>query len=196
MTLRALNALLAAHGLALPNLGDIDAQTDRRRDLHRHPRHRRRLRLPVHLRRGAHPGHRHRRGAATARPTSTRTCSPPPGSASARSASLIEVTLRCVRRVRAARRTSGPAALADVLADLRRPGRAATTTSSSTGSPTPTGSRSRPTTGCRSTTGRCPAGAAGSTTTSCPTPSSPAPAGSAGRCPRWCRRSARSPPGR
>ena len=40
-------------GWRMPNLGDIDAQTVAGGARHRHPRHRRRLRLPVHLRRGA-----------------------------------------------------------------------------------------------------------------------------------------------
>ena len=118
MTLRALNDLLAAHGLALPNLGDIDAQTDRRRALHRHPRHRRRrtAACPPSSRRS--PWSPAPARCCAARPTSTRTSSPPPGSASARSASLIEVTLRCVRRLHAARpRTPGAAG--------RRAGRAA-----------------------------------------------------------------------
>ena len=45
-----LNEELAELGLALENLGDIDAQTHRRRDLDRHPRHRRAA--PQHLRPG------------------------------------------------------------------------------------------------------------------------------------------------
>ena len=40
MPLYRLNELLAQHGLAMPNLGDIDQQTISGADLHRHPRHR------------------------------------------------------------------------------------------------------------------------------------------------------------
>ena len=39
ITIRELNTRLAAHELALENLGDIDSQSDRRRDLHRHAWH-------------------------------------------------------------------------------------------------------------------------------------------------------------
>ena len=139
----------------MPNLGDIDAQTISGALSTGTHGTGAAVRLPVHLRRGAHPGHRHRRGAALLGRRDTPTSSPPPGSGSARSASLIEVTLRCVDAfmLRAHER---PAAAGRRAGRPPRPDRRATTTSSSTGSRTPTGRRSRPTTGCRPTTGRCP----------------------------------------
>ena len=57
-----------------------------RRDLDRHPRHRRGRGRAVRAGRGARAGHRHRRAAPGRRPTRTPTCSTWPGSASARSA--------------------------------------------------------------------------------------------------------------
>ena len=96
MTLHALNDLLARHGLALPNLGDIDAQTVAGA-----------ISTGTHgtgagygclstFVDGADPGHRHRRGAALLRRRAPRRLRRRPGRRSARSASLVEVTLRCV----------------------------------------------------------------------------------------------------
>ena len=59
-TLAELNRALEKLGLTLHNMGDIDEQTDRRRDLHRHPRHRRPAVLPQRPGVGARAGHRRR----------------------------------------------------------------------------------------------------------------------------------------
>ena len=73
-------------GLAMTNLGDIDVQTDRGRDLHRHARHRRASSAawPPRCARSSSCSPTAR--CCTARPTRTRTSSPRPGSGSARSA--------------------------------------------------------------------------------------------------------------
>ena len=176
------------HGLALPNLGDIDAQTVAGAIATGTHGTGAGVRLPVHLRRGARPGHRHRRGGALLAPTEH-----PDVFAAARVglgalgvADRGDPALR--GRLRAARRRA-PAPLAEVLG---RPGRALIA-----------GQRPlrvllvpvhRP--GAVKSNNRVPAddrplprlARAGSTTTCWTTPCSAARAGSAGPCPRWPRR--------
>ena len=108
---------------------------------------------------------------------------------------LVEVTLRCVRGVHAARRRAAAAAGRGA----RRPGRAGRGQRPlrvllvSVHRPGPAQAQQQ---GAGRRTGRCRGSAAGSTTSSSRTPSSRACAGSAGRSRPPCRRSARSPPGR
>ena len=65
--IRRLNATLDSLGLALPNLGDIDAQTISGAVLDRHPRHRRSARRAVDVHRGDGDRDRGRLGAPAAR---------------------------------------------------------------------------------------------------------------------------------
>ncbi len=76
ITIRELSRRLLAHGLALENLGDIDVQSDRGRDLHRHARHGRQA--AQHLLAGARAdaGARRRLDAQVLRASATRRCSP------------------------------------------------------------------------------------------------------------------------
>ena len=198
MQLTALNAALAAHGLAMPNLGDIDVQT-----------------ISGALATGTHgtgAGYGclstfvealelvtgDRRGAALLARRAPGRCSTPPGSTSARSACVTEVTLRCVRRVHRCTPTSGrrrwptsgrastthdrrQRSLRVLLVPVHRPGpdQAQQPRRADVGPPA------------------ARAAAAGSTTSSCPTRCSAARAGSAGRCRRSVPTDQRaSPPGR
>ena len=192
MPLSPLNALLAEHGLAMPNLGDIDAQT-----------------VAGAISTGTHgTGAAHSTLASCVEAVTLVTGT---GEVAARrTTDDRDLPGRAARPRRARRPGRGDAALRGrrsrcwpTSGRCRWPrcwpasttGSPATTTSSSTGTRTPTGRSSSATTGCRPTTGRCRGSAAGWTTSSCPTPSSRAPAGSAGRSRRRSRRSARSPPG-
>ena len=111
--------MLAAHGLAMPNLGDIDAQT-----------------IAGALATGTHgtgagygclstfvealdAGHRHRRGAALLRRRATRTSSRAARVGVGALGVVTEVTLRCVDAF-ILRADERPTPLADVLASLRR----------------------------------------------------------------------------
>ncbi len=85
-TLRALNAELGGLGLAMANLGDIDAQTHRGRAVHRDARHRRPAGRAGHPGRGARAGAGRRLGGDLLGHGPGRTCSRRRGSASARSA--------------------------------------------------------------------------------------------------------------
>ena len=154
MQLHALNEILAANGLAMPNLGDIDVQT-----------------VSGAISTGTHGTgaklgclstfvvgltHRHRDRRdhhLLGRPSNPDVFDAARVGVGALGV-ITEVTLQC----HATRSRCGPTSVRRTLHDVfGRPGRAhrrATTTSRCTGSRTPTGSRSSATTGCRSPTGR------------------------------------------
>ena len=136
ITIRELNARLAAHGLALENLGDIDVAEHRRRDLHRDARHRR---APAqHLRAGGGADARARRrlDAALRRQEPTPTSSAPRASRLGALGVIAEVTLRCVPAFRSTDAT-GPRRCRR-RSRASRSSRSPTTTSSSTSSRTRT----------------------------------------------------------
>ena len=148
---RAQRRCSPTHGLALPNLGDIDAQTVAGAISTGTHGTGAGVRLPVHVRGRPDPGHRRPARCSAARPTNGRTCFAAARVGLGALGVLTEVTLRCVDAF-VLRADERPTPLAEVLADLPSTDRRRTTTSSSTGSRTPTGRRSSATTGCRPTT--------------------------------------------